>query len=75
MSIAMCKKIAFFACVTVISLSCSVWSAVEKEEPDFTFIQAADPQLTFCENSIANWHLRYMYDSAVLFLVSPASAG
>ncbi|MCE5187172.1 MAG: metallophosphoesterase [Planctomycetaceae bacterium] len=27
----------------------------EQEEPEFTFIQATDPQMTFCENSLVNW--------------------
>ena len=53
----MCRKIAFFACVIVIVLSCGVCQAAEKEEPDFTFIQAADSQMTYCAGSPSNWEV------------------
>jgi 3',5'-cyclic AMP phosphodiesterase CpdA len=51
----MCKKIVFFVCVTVIILSCSVWSAVEKEEPDFTFVHITDVQLGMCDGDAGRW--------------------
>jgi hypothetical protein len=30
---------------------------IDKEDPDFTFVQAADPQMTFCPNSPSNWQV------------------
>jgi len=30
---------------------------IDKEYPDFTFIQAADPQMTYCEGSPSNWQV------------------